>query len=130
VSHYSIPESSTEAIYRQLADQLRRRIAAGQLKAGEELSSVRDLAQSLAINPMTVSKAFGVLVSEGLLERRRGRSMVVANLNEGAATAEARVAMMRPLLERAAAEAGELGVSDPAVLALFRVVLKERRASG
>ena len=52
-----INTGSTEPIYRQLIEQVRRRIAAGQLKAGDEIPSVRELAQALALNPMTVSKA-------------------------------------------------------------------------
>ena len=71
------PESGIP-IYRQLIDQIRRLIAAGQLPAGAELPSVRDLAVEHAVNPMTVSKAYALLEAEGLLIRNRGKPMTVA----------------------------------------------------
>ena len=66
-----------ELISRTMVDQVRRLTAAGRLAAGERLPSVRQLAEELAINPMTVSKAYNLLEQEGLLERRRGIGMVV-----------------------------------------------------
>jgi len=48
---FSISTGSPEPIYRQLIDQLRRLIAAGQLAPGDVLPSVRDMAQALALNP-------------------------------------------------------------------------------
>ena len=75
---FNINPGSPEPIYRQLMEQLRRRVASGQLAAGDEIPSVRELALALAVNPMTISKAFSLLEAEGLLERRRGLSMVIA----------------------------------------------------
>lgn len=65
-------------IYRQLVTQVTRLIAGGQLAPGTELPSVRELAATHAINPMTISKAYCQLEAEGLLERQRGRPMRVA----------------------------------------------------
>ena len=53
-------------------EQVRRRIASGQLSAGQEIPSVRELAQTLAVHPMTVSKAFGLLEAEGFLLDKQG----------------------------------------------------------
>lgn len=65
-------------IYRQLLDQVRRLVASGQLKTGTELPSVRDLALTHAVNPMTISKAYSRLEAEGVLQRNPGRPMTVA----------------------------------------------------
>ena len=65
-------------IYRQIVDQVERAIASGQAKTGDELPSVRALAQAHAINSMTVSKAYSLLEAQGLLERRRGIGMLIA----------------------------------------------------
>ncbi len=75
---FSIVTGSPDPIYRQLSDQVRRFVAGGQLAAGDELPSVREVAQALAVNPMTVSKAYSLLEAEGVLARRRGLGMVVA----------------------------------------------------
>ena len=121
---FSIATGSTEPIYRQLVEQVRRRVAAGQWKPGEAMPSVRELAQALAVNPMTVSKAFGLLESQGILERRRGLAMVVAAQGERATSAD-RAALLRPTLERAAGEARQLALPDAKALALFKAVLRE-----
>lgn len=65
-------------IYRQLVEQIKRLVAAGQLSPGSELPSVRELALEHSVNPMTISKAYALLEAEGLLERRRGKPMTVA----------------------------------------------------
>src|SRR5512144_1551794 len=65
-------------IYRQLLEQARRLIASGKLAPGTPLPSVRELAVEHAVNPMTISKAYAMLETEGLLERNRGKPMTVA----------------------------------------------------
>jgi GntR family transcriptional regulator len=77
-SLFSIATGSSEPIYRQLIEQTRRLAAAGVLSAGDVLPSVRDVALTLAVNPMTVSKAYNMLETEGLLSRSRGVGMLVA----------------------------------------------------
>jgi GntR family transcriptional regulator len=72
-------------IYRQLVTQVTRLIAGGQLASGTELPSVRELAELHAVNPMTISKAYALLESEGLLERQRGKPMRVAARRRGQA---------------------------------------------
>lgn len=121
---FQISTGSTEPIYRQLIEQVRRRIAGGQLRAGTEIPSVRELAEALAVNPMTISKAFNQLEAEGLLERRRGLPMVVAQQHRRALSAAERVALLRPTLERAATEARELELPEDTVLTLLKTLLR------
>ena len=125
---FSIVPGSTEPIYRQLVDQVRRLVAGGQLAPGDALPSVREVALQLAVNPMTVSKAYGLLELESLLERRRGIGMIVADRPAGRGGASAggeRLALLRPALERAAREARELELDPDTVLSLFTTILKE-----
>lgn len=65
-------------VYRQILDQVRFQITAGILPPGEPLESVRNLAATLGINSMTVSKAYALLEREGVIERHRGQQLVVA----------------------------------------------------
>ncbi len=122
---FSINTGSTEPIYRQLVEQVRRRVASGHLKAGQEIPSVREVAQALAVHPMTISKAYSLLEAEGLLERRRGLAMRVAAQHQKAQPAAERIALLRPSLERAAAEAQQLGVPAAQALHLFEHILKQ-----
>ena len=121
---FSITPGSADPIYRQLIDQVRRLVAGGQMAPGDALPSVRDVAQALAVNPMTVSKAYGLLEVEGLVERRRGLGMMVAD-RPRSARGGGREALLRPTLERAAREARELELDPDTVLALFTLILKE-----
>ena len=125
-SLFSVVAGSAEPIYRQLIAQVRRCIAGGQLKAGDELPSVRELAQALAVNPMTVSKAFGLMEAEGLLTRRRGLAMVVAEQHKRAQSPADRVELLRPTLERAALEAQQLQLPPAQALGLFKTILNEQ----
>lgn len=121
---FSIVPGSTEPIYRQLIEQVRRMVAAGVLAPGDTLPSVRDVAQTLAVNPMTVSKAYNMLETEGVLARQRGLGMQVAARRAGASRGE-REKLLRPTLARAAAEARQLELNDEEILKLFKLVLKE-----
>jgi GntR family transcriptional regulator len=121
---FSIVTGSPEPIYRQLVEQVRRLSAGGQLQPGDEMPSVREIAQALALNPMTVSKAYNLLEMEGVLARRRGLGMVVAASAAPARTAE-RAGLLRPTLERAALEARQLELDPDTVLTLFATILKE-----
>lgn len=123
---FSITTGSSEPIYRQLVEQVRRLVAGGQLAPGDEMPSVREVAQALAVNPMTVSKAYGLLEMEGLLARRRGLGMVVAEQARRGRSAAQRAALLRPTLERAAREARELELDPETVLDLFNHILKEQ----
>jgi len=122
---FSINTGSTEPIYRQLVEQVRRRIAGGQLSAGQALPSVRELAQELAVHPMTISKAYSLLEAEGLLERRRGLAMRVAAEHSRAQPTASRVELLRPSLERAAAEARQLELPAAQAVKLFKQILDE-----
>lgn len=68
----------TNPIYRQLAENLRDRIIHGVYEDGDAIPSVRQIAADHQINPLTVSKAFQLLVEEELVIKKRGLGMYVA----------------------------------------------------
>ena len=76
-----IDHHSGVPIYRQIKDQVREQIMAGRLKEGEQLVSVRELAEKLKVTPVTVSKAYSAMEAEGLLERRRGIGLFIAEIH-------------------------------------------------
>jgi len=78
VQIFSLNTSSGIPIYRQLVDQIKQATRIGLLKTDQQLPSVRKIAGTLQINPMTVSKAFAQLEVEGVLLRKRGIGMLVA----------------------------------------------------
>lgn len=64
-------------IYRQLKERVIAMMLEGQLKPGDALPSVRQVAADYQLNPITVSRAYQELADEGVVEKRRGLGMFV-----------------------------------------------------
>ena len=77
-------------IYRQIVNQVKYLVASGQLLPGEELPSVRALAQQLLVTPNTVVKAYRELEVEGVLRKRRGAGTYVSESDSPLARDERR----------------------------------------
>lgn len=121
---FHIQPSAPEPIYRQIVQQVRRLVAGRQLAPGDVLPSVREVAATHAINPMTVSKAYSLLEAEGVLERLRGKGMAVA-ARPAAAAEDARWALIAPALEAVARQARELELAPGEVVARLMRTMEE-----
>ena len=106
-------------IYRQLLDQVRRMVVSGHLQPGAELPSVRELAIKHAINPMTISKAYGLLEAEGLLERNRGKPMTIAKQSRAPSPSK-RLQQLDPHLDQLVLAAKQLQLSEAEVVKALR----------
>jgi len=73
-----VQPDSPVPIYEQIVAQVTFAVAAGSLRPGDFIPSVRDLASELVINPNTVARAFVELERRGVVVARRGRGMAVA----------------------------------------------------
>lgn len=71
------PASGTP-LYLQVVALLKHSIASGTIKAGEQLPSVRKMAEDLVINPNTVVRAYRELEGEGIVELRHGSGVFVS----------------------------------------------------
>lgn len=67
-----------EPIYVQIAEAIRAEILSGALGEGDQVMSTTQYATTYRINPATAAKAFTELVDEGVLVKRRGIGMFVA----------------------------------------------------
>jgi GntR family transcriptional regulator len=72
-----INTGSATPIYKQITDQVRLAVATGKLAVGQQLASVRALAEDLVVNPNTVARAYNDLAREGLIESRAGRGVFI-----------------------------------------------------
>src|SRR3954470_3260854 len=73
----TLSHDSESPIYRQLADQIGTRIRSGDLPRGERLPATRELAGLLGLNRTTISAAYDLLESEGLIAGQVGRGSFV-----------------------------------------------------
>lgn len=75
----NINTTSDVPIYTQIRNEIIREIASGNLQNGDELPSVRQFANDLGINPMTISKAYNILKDEKIIviDRRVGAKICV-----------------------------------------------------
>ncbi len=119
----TLERNSGVPVFRQICEQVRFQVAAGVLGAGAEVPSTRDLAATLGINPMTVSKAYALLEQEGVLERRPGLSLMVRG-RSGSVASDVRHEELSRLLRPAAAAARQLGIEPQQALELYRKALE------
>ena len=94
----NIVTCSNRPIYKQITDEIRLAVSDGRLSPGEQLPSVRTLAEELLINPNTVARAFNDLVKEGVLESQHGKGAFVSRKRKPLAKAE-RLRRLEPTLE-------------------------------
>lgn len=114
-----IPQSGIP-IYRQLMEQVRRMVSSGQLQPGDNLPSVRELAVTHAVNPMTISKAYSLLEAESVLERQRGKGMIVSAQNGLRENRRERLERLQPAIDQLAIAAAQLELSADEVIAAVR----------
>lgn len=107
-------------VYLQIVDQVRRAVAIGVLKPGEQLPSVKQLASDLVVNPATVSRALRELEHLEIVQSIPGRGAFVRNdAAAGVAKTGARD-IVSVAIEAAIREARSLGVSESDVRELFK----------
>ena len=116
---FEIDHHSGVPIYQQVIRQIREQIVTGSLKEGEQLETVRDLSARLKVNPMTISKAYSFLEAEGLVERKRGVGLFVANVKEEHKE-QVKDQMLDSIINKAAVTAIQLGLSEQEAVEFFK----------
>jgi len=86
---FSIDEHDSRPIYLQIIGQVREQVHNGTLQPGEELPSVRELADSLGINMHTARAAYLKLRDQGIINLRLGRRARIARARQPVNAAEA-----------------------------------------
>ncbi len=115
-------------VYRQLMDQIKFHIASGMLQPGDELPSTRLLSSDLGVNPMTISKAYGYLEKERVVERRPGRPLVVRKL-AGDEMHGRKAERLRDSLTSTVTVVQQLGIDKTEALRIFSDMLDGQSVS-
>ncbi|MBT4096473.1 MAG: GntR family transcriptional regulator [Gemmatimonadetes bacterium] len=106
-------------------DQVTFQVASGVLQPGDELPPTRTLSAQLGVNPMTISKAYGFLEKEGVVERRPGKPLVVRQLRQRELKVS-RTELLRSSLASTITVIRQLDIDEEEALNLLRTMLREK----
>jgi GntR family transcriptional regulator len=125
--NFKLDPRSPAPIYAQLVLQVKQQVAAGQLKPGDQLPTVRALAADLHIHTNTVARAYGLLDQDGVISAQQGRGTYIARSGNHPHLRQHRRDALHALIDRAVLEALSLGYSPEEITASFDRTLKDWR---
>jgi len=110
---FSVDPADPTPLYAQLDRSIRAAIAAGRLKVGDRLPTVRQLAVDLRINANTVAKVYAELERAGVLATQRGIGTFVRDTptQVSLTSRRDRERELRPLVDRLLADASAFGIT-------------------
>lgn len=118
-----ISNSSNQPIYEQIVRQIKSQIMAGDLTAGEQLPSIRALANSLRVSAITTKRAYADLESQGFIETVQGKGSFVAGGNDELLREE-RLLEIEGRLAQAIDVGRGLGLADEDLIEMMRTLLE------
>ena len=108
-----------KSIYLQICDRIETDILRGVLLEGERVPSTNELARLYTINPATAAKGLGILVDRGILYKKRGLGMFVADGAAEAIRLRRKQEFMEVKLRELLAEARSLGITTGGLIAML-----------
>jgi GntR family transcriptional regulator len=119
-----ISGSSQEPLYEQIASQIKNQIIMGELKPGDALPSIRNLAKELQISVITTKRAYHELEKDGFIETVGGKGSFVSGENKELFR-EKRLRMLEEKLYEVIAESRFLGISLRELKEMLDILDKE-----
>ena len=98
-------------IYLQVVERIKERLAAGQLKPGDQLPTVRSLALELRVNFNTIARAYRIMDDSGIISTQQGRGTFILELPSPEVSESIRQKALEELTRRYLADAERVGVS-------------------
>jgi GntR family transcriptional regulator len=106
-------------IYVQVMQQIKYLVASGRLQPGDELPSIRTLAEQLIVNPNTIARAYRELETAGVVEKRRTAGTFIAETGSPLARKE-RLKLLKERIDQLLVEAFQMGFELDEVLKLVQ----------
>ncbi|UCE39062.1 MAG: GntR family transcriptional regulator [Thermoplasmata archaeon] len=122
----NLTDLSDEPLQSQIIRQIRAKILAGELSAGDALPSIRRLAREQHISVITVQRAYESLEREGLIYSRRGKGFFVSKISDKEKKKMARERMRENLEPQITISLAE-GLSEHDVTEVINLILEERK---
>lgn len=107
-------------IYLQVVEHIKERLAAGRLKPGDQLPTVRSLALELRVNFNTIARAYRILDEAGVISTQQGRGTYIMEAPPPEVAEEMRQKALEELTRRYLADAERLKVSPEELLDLLK----------
>jgi len=120
----TIDSDSSVPIYVQIEDTIHSLIAAGQLRPGEQLPTIRELAADIRVNLNTVARAYLELDREGVISTQRGKGTFVTGVPDKEQIERKRQRLLHSIIETTLEEALNLGYSPAEIKKTFQEELK------
>jgi GntR family transcriptional regulator len=117
---FRLTPSSGVPVYLQLMGQVKHAVETGALQAGDQLPTIRKLAEDLVVNPNTVVRAYRELQHEGVIEVRHGSG---AYISESRASSTRITRKDRMVVESAVERLSAAGLSEDEIRRLFEHAL-------
>lgn len=118
-----ISNANGKPIYEQITDQIKSAIAKGELAEGQQLPSIRALANSLRVSAITTKRAYADLEAAGLIETVQGKGTYVAGGN-AELIREERLREVEGFMARAIECGRSMGLSDDELSEMFALELE------
>ncbi len=119
-----ISNASSDPIYEQIMGQVKQKIISGELKAGDALPSLRNLARDLGISVITTKRSYEELERAGFIDTVSGKGCFVAMQNTEFLK-EQKMKIIEDKLSGAIAEARLLGISYTELQTMFKLLYEE-----
>ena len=123
----TIEPESKAPIYIQVEEQIRSFIAAGQLRPGDQLPTIRELAADLRVNYNTIARVYLDLDRDGVISTQRGRGTFVAGVPDEEQMARVRQEKLKSIMYSALDEARTLGYAPGEIASAFEDELSHWR---
>lgn len=125
---FTVDTTSATPIYAQLIAEVKHAIAAGLLRPGDSLPSLRELAGQLRVNPLTVARAYRELEAMGIIATEHGRGSRISEKAVGLGEAYRREALTETI-DRMLVEAYHLGATPAEIFTLVEERLRTMQAA-
>jgi GntR family transcriptional regulator len=114
-------------IYLQVVERIKERLASGQLKSGDQLPTVRSLAQELRVNFNTIARAYRIMDESGIISTQQGRGTYILEMPPPEVLGSIRAKALEDLTQRYIVDAERLGVAPDELSRLLNETLARRK---
>ncbi len=120
----ALSPSNPDPMYKQVTDQIKNAIAAGDLRPNDKLPSIRELSEALKISAITIKRAYLDLENEGYILTRAGMGSFVTEIDRERLRSE-KLAEFRTELRRILSTGGKFGVTADDLVRLIEEIKED-----